>query len=190
MNVVYIHGASASGDSFNYIRHHLNHPAETVIEYNSTNGFKHNLNRMRETISQSSGSIFFVAHSLGGIYALHLAQDFFNRTAGAVTLSTPYGGCREAVLAQFFLPFNQLMRDISPGSEPMASVPKMRVPRNWTNVVTTGGRNPFITAPNDGVVTVESMKHLPDQMELVLSESTHYEVVLSPKTVNIITNRI
>jgi len=57
-------------------------------------------------------------------------------------------------------------------------------------VVTTGGSNPFITAPNDGVVTVESMKHLPDQMELVLSESTHYEVVLSPKTVNIITNRI
>ena len=96
----------------------------------------------------------------------------------------------EAVLAQFFLPFNQLMRDISPGSEPMASVPKMRVPRNWTNVVTTGGSNPFITAPNDGVVTVESMTHLPDQMGLVLSESTHYEVVLSPRTVNIITDRI
>jgi len=190
VNVVYIHGASASGDSFNYIRHHLNHPVETVIEYNSTNGFKHNLNRMRETISQSRGSIFFVAHSLGGIYALHLAQHFFNRTAGAVTLSTPYGGCHAAVLAQFFLPFNQLMRDISPGSEPMASVTKMAVPQNWTNVVTTCGTSPFIPAPNDGVVTVESMKHLPDQMELVISESTHYEVVLSPETVNIITDRI
>ena len=190
MNVVYIHGASASGDSFNYIRHHLNHPVETVIEYNSGNGFKHNLHRMRETISQSSGSIFFVAHSLGGIYALHLAQDFFNRVAGAVTLSTPYGGCREAVLAQFFLPFNQLIRDISPGSEPMSSVSKMSVPQNWTNVVTTCGSSPFITAPNDGVVTVESMKHLSDHMELVLSESTHYEVVLSPETVNIITSRI
>ena len=190
MNVVYIHGANASGDSFNYIRHHLNHPVETVIEYNSYNGFKNNLNRMRETISQSSGSIFFVAHSLGGIYALHLAQDFFDRTAGAVTLSTPYGGCHAAVLAQFFLPFNQLMRDISPGSEPMSSVSKMSVPRNWTNVVTTRGSSPFIPAANDGVVTVDSMKHLPDQMELVISESTHYEVVLSPETVNIITNRI
>jgi pimeloyl-ACP methyl ester carboxylesterase len=145
---------------------------------------------MCETISKSNDSIFFVAHSLGGIYALHLAQHFFNRVAGAVTLSTPYGGCREAVLAQFFLPFNQLMRDISPGSEPMASVPKMLVPKNWTNVVTTCGNSPFIPSANDGVVTVESMKHLPDQMELVMLESTHYEVVLSPETVNIITNKI
>jgi hypothetical protein len=82
------------------------------------------------------------------------------------------------------------MRDISPGSEPMASVPKMSVPKNWTNVVTTRGSSPFIPAPNDGVVTIDSMKHLPDQMELVLSESTHYEVVLSPETVNTIVNRI
>ena len=190
MNIVYIHGASASGDSFNYIRHHLNHPIETVIEYNSYNGFKSNLNKMRETLSKSTDSIFFVAHSLGGIYALHLAQHFFNRVAGAVTLSTPYGGCREAVLAQFFLPFNQLMRDIGPGSEPMSSVHKMAVPKNWTNIVTTSGSSPFIPSPNDGVVTIDSMKHLPDQMELVLSESTHYEVVLSPKTVNTIINRI
>jgi hypothetical protein len=190
MNIVYIHGASASGDSFNYIRHHLNHPIETVIEYNSYNGFKSNLNRMRETISKSTDSIFFVAHSLGGIYALHLAQHFFNRVAGAVTLSTPYGGCREAVLAQFFLPFNQLMRDISPGSEPMSSVHKMSVPKNWTNIVTMSGSSPFIPSPNDGVVTIDSMKHLSDQMELVLSESTHYEVVLSPETVNTIVNRI
>lgn len=190
MNLVYIHGANASGNSFNYIRHHLNHPVETVIEYNSYNGFKSNLNRMRETISRSNDSIFFVAHSLGGIYALHLAQDFFNRVAGAVTLSTPYGGCREAVLAQFFLPFNQLMRDISPGSEPMSSVPKMSVPKRWTNIVTTCGNSPFITSPNDGVVTLDSMKHLSDQMELVTLETTHYEVVLSPETVNIITDRI
>jgi predicted alpha/beta hydrolase family esterase len=102
VNLVYIHGANATGDSFNYIRHHLNHPIETVIEYNSYNGFKNNLNRMRETISQSRDSIFFVAHSLGGIYALHLAQHFTSRVVGAVTLSTPYGGCREAVLANFF----------------------------------------------------------------------------------------
>jgi hypothetical protein len=57
-------------------------------------------------------------------------------------------------------------------------------------VVTTCGSSPFIAAPNDGVVTVDSMKHLSDQMELVFSESTHYEVVLSPETVNIITDRI
>lgn len=190
MNLVYIHGASATGDSFNYIRQQLNHPTEIVIEYNSYHGFKNNLSKMGETILNSSGPVFFVAHSLGGVYALHLAQHFYDRVAGAVTLSTPYGGCREAVLAQFFMPFNQLMRDISPGSDPMSSMPKMRVPKRWTNVVTTRGSSPFIASANDGVVTLDSMKQLHNQMELVTLETTHYEVVLSPETVNIITNRI
>jgi hypothetical protein len=72
----------------------------------------------------------------------------------------------------------------------MSSISKMHVPKNWTNIVTTSGSNPLIPLPNDGVVTLDSMKHLPDQMELVMSESTHYEVVLSPETVNIITSRI
>ena len=72
----------------------------------------------------------------------------------------------------------------------MSSIPKMRVPKHWTNVVTTRGNSPFITSPNDGVVTLESMKRLSTQMELVTLETTHYEVVLSPKTVNIINDRI
>jgi hypothetical protein len=50
MNLVYIHGASATGDSFNYIRHHLNHPDEIVIEYDSQNGFDRNLNDMKKII--------------------------------------------------------------------------------------------------------------------------------------------
>ena len=190
MNLVYIHGASATGDSFNYIRHHLNYPIETVVEYNSSSGFSRNLDSMLETVAKLEGSIFFVAHSLGGIYALHLAQHLGNRVAGAVTLSTPYGGCRAAVIAQFLLPFNQLMRDISPGSDPMSAVSKMQIPKNWTNIVTTRGSNPFIPWPNDGVVTRDSMEHLSNQMELIVSESTHYEVLLSPEIVNIIASKI
>jgi hypothetical protein len=43
--------------------------------------------------------------------------------------------------------------------------------------------------PNDGVVTISSMRHHAD-MELVDVDYNHYEVVLSDKIVNIIDERI
>jgi hypothetical protein len=58
MNIVYIHGASATGDSFNYIRQHLNHPDEIVIEYNSQNGFDRNLADMKNIISNTNNVVF------------------------------------------------------------------------------------------------------------------------------------
>jgi cytochrome b involved in lipid metabolism len=45
MNLVYIHGASATGESFNYIREHVG-GSDIVLEYNSADGFKHNLDAM------------------------------------------------------------------------------------------------------------------------------------------------
>ena len=121
MNLVYIHGASATGDSFNYIRHHLNHHDESVIEYDSQNGFDRNLDDMKRIVCNIK-QIVFVCHSLGGIYALHLADAFPQNVLGAVTLSSPYGGAESADYAKYFLPFNRLLRDIGPTSAPMKSV--------------------------------------------------------------------
>jgi pimeloyl-ACP methyl ester carboxylesterase len=101
MNLVYIHGASATGDSFNYIRQHLNHPSEIVIEYNSQNGFDCNLDDMKNIIVNIN-HVVFVCHSLGGIYALHLAAAFPDRVLGAVTMSTPDGGAESADYAKYF----------------------------------------------------------------------------------------
>jgi len=68
MKLVYIHGASATGESFNYIREHLNHNNDIVIEYNSKNGFEENLAQMKDMLVNFD-NMFFVCHSLGGIYA-------------------------------------------------------------------------------------------------------------------------
>jgi pimeloyl-ACP methyl ester carboxylesterase len=184
MNLVYIHGASATGDSFNYIRQHLNHPDEVVIEYDSQNGFDRNLNDMKKIVVNID-HVVFVCHSLGGIYALHLADAFPERVCGAVTMSTPYGGAESADYAKYFLPFNRLLRDIGPASAPMKSASRIQIQHPWLNIVTTRGDSPWIMQPNDGVVTVSSMRHRPEMQfeELYIN---HYEVVMSPKTVDII----
>ena len=186
MTLVYIHGASATSDSFNYIRSKLGNGID--INYDSSNGFENNLKVMQLQL-EDVDDITFIAHSLGGIYALHLANIIPTQVLGAVTLSTPYGGAEVADYAQYFLPFSRLMRDIGPSSWVMKHAGKTRLQHPWTNIVTVKGQSPFMLAPNDGVVTIDSQK-VHKEMELVEVDFNHYEVVLSDVVINIIRERI
>ena len=182
--IVYIHGANATGESFNYIRQQIHQP-DLIIEYNSACGFVNNLQDMADKL-RNERRVFFVAHSLGGVYAMHLAQRMSKRVAGAVTISTPYGGSEVADIARWFLPFSRLMRDIGPNAYPMRQTNHMTLPCAWANIVTTHGSCPFISEPNDGVVTHRSMRHHADKMQLIDIPLNHYEILLSNRTVNII----
>jgi pimeloyl-ACP methyl ester carboxylesterase len=186
MTLVYIHGASATSESFNYIRSKLGKGID--INYDSRNGFENNLNDMLDQLKDVK-DIAFVAHSLGGIYSLHIANAMPEQVVGAVTLSTPYGGAEVAEFAKFFLPFSRLMRDIGPSSWVMKQADKIKIQHPWTNIVTVKGQSPFMAEHNDGVVTISSQKHHKD-MELVEVDYNHYEVVLSDKVVTLIQERL
>jgi pimeloyl-ACP methyl ester carboxylesterase len=186
MTLVYIHGASATSESFNYIRSKLG--AGVDINYDSRNGFENNLKDMKAQL-KGIKNIAFVAHSLGGIYSLHIANAIPENVKGAVTLSTPYGGAEVAEFAQFFLPFSRLMRDIGPSSWAMKQANQIKIQHPWTNVVTLRGQSPFIPTANDGVVSIASQRHHSD-MELVEVEYNHYEVVLSDQVIDIIKERV
>jgi pimeloyl-ACP methyl ester carboxylesterase len=186
MNLVYIHGANATSESFNYIRSKVGNGID--INYDSRNGFENNLNDMQTTLKDQK-DLVFVAHSLGGIYSLHLANNMPESVKGAVTLSTPYGGAEVADYAQYFLPFSRLMRDIGPSSWVMKQAGRIKIQHPWTNIVTVKGQSPFMHEPNDGVVTISSQKHLTD-MELVEVDYNHYEVVLSDEVVKLVKERL
>jgi pimeloyl-ACP methyl ester carboxylesterase len=186
MTLVYIHGASATSDSFNYIRSKLGEGID--INYDSRNGFENNLAEIIEHLKPVK-DIAFVAHSLGGIYSLHVANAMPEQVRGAVTLSTPYGGAEVADYAKYFLPFSRLMRDIGPNSWAFKQASRIKIQHPWTNIVTVKGQSPFMLAHNDGVVTVASQKHHED-MELVEVDCNHYEVVLSDEVVGIIKERV
>jgi pimeloyl-ACP methyl ester carboxylesterase len=187
MKLVYIHGANATSESFNYIRNKINGP-DVICNYDSRNGFENNLKDLIKQL-EAVDDIFFIAHSLGGIYALHIANAMPNQVIGAVTLSTPYGGAEVADYAKYFLPFSRLMRDIGPSSWVMRQADRIKIQHPWTNVVTVTGQSPFMVERNDGVVTIASQKRHAD-MELVEVDYNHYEVVLSDTIVDIIQERI
>ena len=189
--IVYIHGASATAESFTHIRQFVRDYVEEpdiALEYNSADGFDHNLALMKGQLDDED-RLFFVSHSLGGIYALHLANYYRETTVGGISLSTPYGGSKQADFARYFLPFNKLMKDIGPMSRPMAEAQRMPAPPNWTQVITTAGQSPWIHDHNDGVVTVESMRFRKD-FDTVELPINHYEVVISNRVVDIVLDRI
>ena len=186
MTLVYIHGASATSESFNYIRSKLGKGID--INYDSRNGFENNLKEMQAQLADVK-DIAFIAHSLGGIYSLHLANAMPEQVVGAVTLSTPYGGAEVAEVVKYFLPFSRLMRDIGPSSWAMKQADKIKIQHPWTNIVTVKGQSPFMHEHNDGVVTIASMKYHAD-MELVEVDYNHYEVVLAEPVVKIVKERV
>jgi pimeloyl-ACP methyl ester carboxylesterase len=186
MKLVYIHGASATSESFNYLRSKLGKGID--INYDSRNGFENNLKDLLEQLKEVN-DIFFIAHSLGGVYSLHAANAIPDQVSGAVTISTPYGGAAVADVAKYFLPFSRLMRDIGPSSWAMKQADRIKIQHSWTNVVTVKGQSPFIVEPNDGVVTIDSQRHHAD-MELVDVDYNHYEVLQADSVVKIIKQRI
>ena len=188
MTIVYIHGASATAESFTYFREHIKEN-DIAIEYDSSHGFKENLEEMKTVIQKYKG-IKFVCHSLGGIYALHLSNAFPERVRGAVTMSTPYGGAEVADYAKYFLPFSRLLRDIGPNSWPMKTAKQLKVLHPWTNIVSTAGKSPWMNVPNDGVVTINSMKHRQDDMEIVEVDLNHYEIIISNKVLQILKQKL
>jgi len=186
MTLVYIHGASATSESFNFLRSKLGKGID--INYDSRNGFENNLAEIIQQLKDVK-DMALIAHSLGGIYALHVANAMPDQVVGAVTLSTPYGGAEVADYAKYFLPFSRLMRDIGPNSWAFKQADKIKIQHPWTNIVTVKGQSAFMLAHNDGVVTVASQKHHAD-MELVEVDYNHYEVVLAEPVVKIIRERI
>lgn len=183
MTYLYIHGANASSSSFNYIRERLKGD-HIDLEYHSSDGFASNLENMCDAIS-THRDLFIVAHSLGGVYALHLANKLPRSIKGAVTISTPYGGCGAAELAKWMMPHTQLFRDIAPSSRIIRETMSLPLLHPWCQIVSTKGDAPWIVGENDGVVTLQSMRARPD-IDLIDLDLNHYEVMQSSKVVEII----
>lgn len=188
MNLVYIHGNHATADSFNFIRSKLSGYNDVVLEYDSAHGFYSNHARMLDRLA-GKPDLFFIAHSLGGIHALHLAAELSGQVLGGVTMSTPYGGSEAAELVACLMPFSQVLQDIRPRSAPILDGKRIALDVPWTNLVSTAGASPFMLAANDGVVTHDSMRHR-DDIQLVDIACNHFEIVLNQDALTVIQSEI
>lgn len=189
--IYYVHGANSSDVSFNYIKQSVKNKS-LATNYSSVNSFYANLDDMKIQLDTVKGKVFIIGHSLGGIYALHLAQHLGERFEGAITLSTPFNGSKHAASLSVLYPWVKFYKEISPGGKPMVEshdIWKTLNPDCWLQIVSTKGKVPYINEDNDGVVTLETMSYY-DSMPKRQVETNHYDILQHPDTVKIINNRI
>jgi pimeloyl-ACP methyl ester carboxylesterase len=182
VTVVWIHGANQTHLSFEYLRSQCLFKKEYLVNYSSSDGFYNNLNQIIEE-TQNLGPLFVVGHSLGGLYGLHLTKHV--NVVGAVSLSTPFGGSSTADWAKFIVPTYRLFKEVGRRSKPVVDGMKIKLQIPWTQIVSTAGSVPYHGAPNDGVVTIDSMTCRSDMTKIEMPH-THYEVVCSDEVAKIV----
>jgi len=182
VNVIWIHGANQTDLSFKYLRSQTNFSKEIFVNYSSMNRFSDNLDMITEEV-QGRGPHFVIGHSLGGLYALHLTK--YIRVLGGVSISTPFAGSSTADWAKYIVPNYPLFRDIGRNADPIRLAQEIKLTVPWTQVVSTTGQVPYHGGPNDGVVTIESMKSRSDMAHVEVPH-THYETVCSDTVADIL----
>lgn len=185
---VFIHGANQTRRSWNYILSKLEPTSYTLLEYNTNIKFEDNLEELHNNIRHLE-NIFFVGHSLGGLYSLHLYDRMADVTLGGVTLSTPYGGSKTADYVKYMVPSYSLFREIGPRSIPITLGKLINIKVPWRQVVTTSGSVPWHGKDNDGVVTTESMMSR-DDIKYTQISVNHYEILAIDETVEIIKQEV
>jgi pimeloyl-ACP methyl ester carboxylesterase len=183
--IVMIHGANATERSFAYIVNQLPDCNCIMLNYESADGFYYNLERIVQHV-KALGPVFIVAHSLGGVYALHMLQHV--NVNSVISVSSPFGGSATADWARYMMPNYQLFRDIGTRSQPILQCKEIEITVPWTQIVTTRGTVPWHKGDNDGVVTVNSMTGRND-MEYVYVNENHYEILGSDIVVNLIKDK-
>jgi len=188
MRIIYIHGATASERSFAFIEKSLRTKNPIYLNYEKDTTASSNLESMIETLDYEDGPFFVVAHSLGGVYATYLQQEF-KAIKGVVSLATPFNGSEIATWGSMLNPTYQLFKDITTHSSFIRTSRKIEIKCPWLQIVTTVGDVPWITGDNDGIVTRSSMT-CRDDVEYDEVDRNHYEIVLSKRVVDIIKKRV
>ena len=182
INVIWCHGANQTSLSFKYLQTRTQFPNEIMVNYSSMNRFYDNLEMIADTC-KGKGPHFVVGHSMGGLYAIHLTK--YVRVIGGVSISTPFRGSSTADWAKYIVPSYPLFKDIGRRSDPIREANEIELDIPWTQVVTTAGSVPYHNGPNDGVCTIESMRHRTDMKHIEVNH-THYETMVSDQVGDII----
>ncbi len=184
MKIILIHGANASKVCWNWIGSHLENHDRLV--WGMMTDPEENLIRMEQQLTEPC---VLVGHSMGGLYAWHLAQRNPHLVTSAISVATPWGGSIQAgfwKMFNFSIPWLQMISRMEPWT---AQTRLLETPVPWTNVVCTHGFDLWGVGPNDGVVTVASQRELFGEYATVELDYGHNEVLQSSELVELIKSK-
>lgn len=181
MEIILIHGANASKISWNWIGSNLDNSKR--LGWGMMVHPEKNLVAMEAELPEKC---IVVGHSMGGLYAWHLANRNPDRVVAGISIATPWGGSIQAGFWKMFnfnIPWLQMLSRMEPWT---AETRMIEAPVPWTNVVCTHGFDLFGVGENDGVVTVQSQRELFGPAREIVLDYGHNEVLQSPELLEII----
>lgn len=181
MKVILIHGANATKVCWNWLGSQLEDHER--FEWNMMSDPEENLDCMSARLD---GPAILVGHSMGGLYAWHLAQRNPDVIAGAVSVATPWGGSIQADIWKLFNFTTPWLRMVSRMEPWTVQCRLLEPPVPWVNVVCSRGFDLLGVGANDGVVTVTSQKELMKPCKEIQLSYGHNEVLQSTELVDII----
>jgi pimeloyl-ACP methyl ester carboxylesterase len=184
MQICYVHGAGASERSFNWLKEQLPDHVASFFVYPTNEPVTTAAKRLSKLISDT-GPICLVGHSLGGIIVAACADA--PNVEKLVTICAPFGGVKHAEIMSMFS-IEPLFQDLRTHGSLLTGLRSKLIKKPHLAIVGTHGL-PFLAESNDGVVSVASQMAL-EYTRYEMLPFNHFEVLLSPETVILITKFI
>lgn len=193
-NIIYIHGANASSDNFNY--YILKLPKHNIlrIDYSMEDDpfdIVENV-KLRKQREFSGQKVHLIGHSFGGLIASWYASVYSKDVKNLFTLATPWQGTPVARIFGYFWRNAKVFQNTKPGAEVLALLQEKAFKGNHYNIVCTRGANPVAGLggkANDGMITCDSQSATPPKFintENTFIEAGHSEVLLNNNVTDIL----
>ena len=195
-NVIYIHGANADSDNFNYYKvklpeHNSYTPNYDMSEdpFDLVMAFKSKAEKEFD-----NEPITLVGHSFGGIIASWYASVFPDHVNHLVTIATPWDGTPVARIFGYFWRNADVFKNNMPGATVLSMLQEKKYAGPHTNIICTRGANPVAGIggkANDGMISCDSQSKTPPGFKNTQThhiEAGHSGVLLNNNVTELLQN--
>lgn len=182
--IYYIHGFNSSHRSFAYLESLIDSEPVKKIDYDSRKSLEDIVAQVLTQLPKGK-PITLVGHSLGGVVSLLLAGRKSVQVERVITISSPLGGSKAAVFAQWVVSGFPLLSDITPSSSAMRELAALKDAPPVLSLISIGGSLPTSNEPNDSVVSVASQKAFAPAKKIEIN-ANHFEILMHEKTISTI----
>ena len=181
--IVFLHGAWASPNCFNYIRANLTNHHAILPEYTFGPALHDTVKSVAYDINRQLNveEYILIGHSLGGILGYRLALDD-QRCFKLVTISSPFNGSVHAAAVHNLIEPWPPKMDLIPNSEFLTKLKISKAKFKSLSLISTGGKLPLFNEPNDNIITVATQTNSPISNQKKIA-ATHSEILQHETTV-------